>query len=175
MRTSGQACDRSYNDLQDTITETVFTHANVNINQHHIACRKVNTKTWGNAVCNAEFHNQHKCHKFILCLVSVLCRNQLLQNCSGNDEGTLEVDNNNEKSFGGMMSHTHKQGVGLSKNLQNRLSYSTIAIGRLSVAILVMKGGRDGTVRTANYVLQRGRCIWHMFHSSILVIDVQLV
>ena len=82
------------------------------------------------------------------------------------------MDNNNEKSFGGMMSHTHKQGVGLSKNLQNRLSYSTIAIGRLSVAILVMKGGRDGTVRTANYVLQRGRCIWHMFHSSILVIDV---
>lgn len=115
MRTRGQACDRSYNDFQDIITEKIFIHANVNVNQHHIACRKVYTKTWGNAVCNGEVHNQHKCHKFILCLVSVLCRNQLLQNCSGNDEGTLEVDNNNEKSFGGVMSHTHKQGVGLQK------------------------------------------------------------
>jgi len=36
------------------------------------------------------------------------------------------------------MSHTHKQGVGLSRNLHSRLSYSTIATNILSVAILVM-------------------------------------
>ena len=36
MRTSGQACEGSYNDLQDIITETVGTHANVYGNKHHI-------------------------------------------------------------------------------------------------------------------------------------------
>jgi hypothetical protein len=32
MTKSGQACEGSYNDLQDIITETVCTHANVNGN-----------------------------------------------------------------------------------------------------------------------------------------------
>jgi len=32
MRTSGQAYEGSYNDLQDIITETVCTHANIQVN-----------------------------------------------------------------------------------------------------------------------------------------------
>jgi len=35
-------------------------------------------KARGIVVCNGEVHNQHKCHKVSQCLVSVLCRNQLL-------------------------------------------------------------------------------------------------